>query len=168
MTDLTERLRKRAEEDAKCAENSKVVADLLRPQLEAFEANEDKGNIYAIRMAVDHRNSVERDGQYAADLLEAATTLETLTQENARLREAGWRGIESAPGPTDEFSFYGPLILVWDGENVSAAKKDRTGSFTDLELVEQDGDWMSIFPNPTHWMPLPPAPAHKALGGGNE
>jgi len=87
MTDLTERLRKRADEDAKCAENSKVVADLLRPQLDAFEANEDHGNIYAIRMAVDHRDSVKRDGQYAADLREAATTLETLTQENARLRE---------------------------------------------------------------------------------
>lgn len=88
MTDLTKRLRERADEDAKCAENSKVVADLLRPQLEAFEANEDQGNVYAIRMAVDHRNSVKRDGQYAADLREAATTLETLTQENARLREA--------------------------------------------------------------------------------
>jgi len=75
-----------------------------------------------------------------------------------------WQPIETAPGPSDEFASYGPLILVWDGKNVSAAKKDRGGYFADLESVDRDGEWLDIWPAPTYWMPLPPAPEVSHVG----
>lgn len=164
MTDLTERLR----ECPFCGGDATIVFSDLRPcnvdgWTDGYSVFCRQSVRCSGRLPKFHKTRVE-----AIAAWNKRPTLETLTQENARLREAGWRDIESAPGPTDEFSYYGPLILVWDGENVSAAKKDRTGSFTDLEMVDRDGDWMSIFPNPTHWMPLPPAPARKALGGGDE
>lgn len=73
MTDLErqkliERLEKRAKEDETCAENSRVVAELLAPQMVLFNAREAPWNTYAVRMAVEHENSVKRDSQYASDL----------------------------------------------------------------------------------------------------
>jgi hypothetical protein len=65
---LVERLRKRAKEDRQCAENNRVVAGLLEPQFAAFNAREEPWNTYAVRMAVDHRNSLKRDEQWADDL----------------------------------------------------------------------------------------------------
>lgn len=95
---------------------------------------------------------------------EAAATLETLTQENARLREAGWRDIESAPIGKTMFV----VIGVTDGNGFTG---DRPYT-TDPCCVWRDEDgrfarWPHHWP-PTHWMPLPPAPARKALGGGDE
>jgi hypothetical protein len=71
---LIERLLKRADEDQECADNSAVVASALSGQMDAFHARTGH-NVYAVRMAVDHRNSVKRDSQYAADLREAAALL---------------------------------------------------------------------------------------------
>lgn len=75
--DLIERLRKRAKEDQACADNSAVIVEALAGQMELFEnRNGPAWNTYAVRMAVDHRNSVKRDTQYARDLTEAADALE--------------------------------------------------------------------------------------------
>jgi hypothetical protein len=72
-TTLSERLRKRALQDAQCAENNRVTADLLQPQLDLFNNRNSTGwNTYAVRMAIDHRRSQERDEQWAKDLTEAA------------------------------------------------------------------------------------------------
>ncbi len=66
---LIERLEKRAKEDESCAENSRVVAGLLAPEMAKFKARTDAGwNTYAVRLAVDHQNSIKRDSGYAADL----------------------------------------------------------------------------------------------------
>lgn len=75
MRDLIERLEKRAKEDDECADNSARVADLLSPELGRFNAREAPWNTYAVRMAIDHRNSMERDRRYAADLREAIALL---------------------------------------------------------------------------------------------
>lgn len=79
---LVERLEKRAKEDESCAENSRVVAGLLAPEMAKFTARDDAGwNTYAVRLAADHQNSIKRDSGYAADLraaiglLTAAPTL---------------------------------------------------------------------------------------------
>ena len=76
--DLIERLRKRAAEDETCAVNNEAVAEAFSDQMRLFEEGRGQHNIYAVRMAVDHRNSAKRDRQYAADLLEAIELLEKL------------------------------------------------------------------------------------------
>lgn len=96
VSELVERLEKRAKEDEECAENNRVVADLLSPELAKFNGRDEAGwNTYAVREAVDHRKYMERDSRYATDLREASTTLSTLSTKNAelerevkRLREA--------------------------------------------------------------------------------
>lgn len=102
--ELIARLRKRAKEDQACADNSAVIVEALSGQMKLFDDRAGH-NVYAVRMAVDHRNSVRRDTQYAADLTEAADHIETLEArvatlsaeakhyptvagENMRLREA--------------------------------------------------------------------------------
>lgn len=77
---LIERLEKRAAEDEQCAVNNEVVAALFEPQMRMFDAREGH-NIYAVRMAIDHRQSGKRDRQYAADLREAIAALRALSQE---------------------------------------------------------------------------------------
>ncbi len=98
---------------------------------------------------------------------EAAATLETLTQENARLREAGWRDIESAPRD-------GTRIMLWLREPWACVELALwyepwgvwlTERYLPGETDEMGGIGADV---PTHWMPLPPAPARKALGGGDE
>jgi hypothetical protein len=69
-----------------------------------------------------------------------------------------WQPIETAPNHEDERTRYGPTILVWDGNCVSPAKRDKQGYFCDLESVDRDGEWNDFFPQPTHWMPLPLPP----------
>lgn len=76
---LIARLEKRAAEDERCAVNNEVVAALLEPQMRMFEAREGH-NVYAVRMAVDHRNGGKRDRQYAADLREAVGLLRALQE----------------------------------------------------------------------------------------
>lgn len=101
---------------------------------------------------------------------EAATTLETLTQENARLREAGWRDIESAPREhLARFLAYAEPRS--DTEQVVfevTRYDDKWGNHIRLnEGYGSSTEW-DILKRLTHWMPLPPAPARKALGGGDE
>lgn len=89
MSNLIERLRKRAKEDQTCADNSSVIVDALAGQMKLFEDREGGGwNTYAVRMAVDHRNSVRRDTQYAKDLTEAADHIASLEAALAEAREA--------------------------------------------------------------------------------
>ena len=111
--ELIARLRKRMEEDRQCAANSKIVADLLQPQMDAFEAC-DGHNVYAVRMAVDHRNSVKRDTQYADDL-EAAIAL--LASPPAKPAPAdGMRTLrliaDADPGPSSQQSLAHEMALM--------------------------------------------------------
>lgn len=106
---------------------------------------------------------------------EAATTLETLTQENARLREAGWRDIESAPKDGTQF-----LALVSNGWYAIARAPAEalqkgwpyqwwlTSDRQSYPVVETHSEDSSFGMTLEYWMPLPPAPARKALGGGDE
>jgi hypothetical protein len=74
LLELAARLRKRAAEERQIAENNARVAELLAPELALFEAREGH-NIYATRMAIDHRNSAKRDAAFADDLEAAAAAL---------------------------------------------------------------------------------------------
>jgi uncharacterized protein (DUF4415 family) len=76
--DITSRLRKRAQEDQECADNSRAVVDAFAEQMRLFEVHDGAHNVYAVRMAVDHKNSMNRDTRYAADLREAADLIDRL------------------------------------------------------------------------------------------
>lgn len=79
MSTLVERLRKRAEEEREIAANSAVVAGLLKPQLDRFTNREPPWNTYAVRVALDHRNSAKKDAEFADDLEEAIRLIEGLS-----------------------------------------------------------------------------------------
>ncbi len=109
----------------------------------------------------EYHCSCDYDIRVENAVFEAITALETLTQENARLREAGWRGIESAPtDPEDPI-----LLLLYEWHDmggfmfVGTFDHAKSQWFNNLDHQTQ---------HPTHWMPLPPDPARKALGGGDE
>lgn len=93
---------------------------------------------------------------------EAATTLETLTQENARLREAGWRDIETLP--MDEWV----LVYLPEEGNSGTIHAARKMTARHCTIFQVGHHFASDLTPPTHWMPLPPSPARKALGGGGE
>ncbi|MCY1741174.1 hypothetical protein [Ensifer sp. SL37] len=139
MRELIDRLRKRAKDDQACADNSKVIVEALADQMRLFD-NREGHNVYAVRMAVDHRSSVERDTRYAADLTEAADRIEELEAELG-----GWAPIDTAPRD-------GTIIDLWhvDGYRVP-----------DTWWDEEDGIWTCMFEpeDLTHWRPLPSAPA---------
>jgi hypothetical protein len=83
MEGLMERLAKRAKEDRDCEANNLIVADALSGQMDAFDRRDGTHSVYAVRMAVDHRQSAKRDAQYAADLEAAIALLSALTQEKS-------------------------------------------------------------------------------------
>jgi hypothetical protein len=74
---LAVRLAKRAELEREIAANSRIVADLLKPQREAFKGREGH-NVYAVRMQIDHQRSAEKDDAFAADLEQAVALIRTL------------------------------------------------------------------------------------------
>jgi len=80
---LAERLEKRAKKEREIATNNFVVAQLLDPEFAKFEAREGPYNIYAVRMAVDHRNSAKKDAAFADDLEDAAATIRAFAQGEA-------------------------------------------------------------------------------------
>jgi len=84
---LEERLRKRAYEFRRCAENSRVVENALSEQIERFH-NNSPHNVYAVRLALDHRDSAASDYKTADDLEEAANILEGRTPSPSALMEA--------------------------------------------------------------------------------
>lgn len=89
MTDtLVTTLRSYADREREHAENNRVVAELLQPQVDLFDdryrENCPAHNTYAVRMAIDHRSSAARDETFADELNLAADTLESL---NARVRD---------------------------------------------------------------------------------
>lgn len=159
MTDLTERLRwlladatpgpwKRKGNDVLDAEGGLVVSFTTAFRADATQKKRDKADPNLVAEAITA----------LPDLL---TTLETLTQEVERLREAGWRDIESAPtDPEDPI-----LLLLYEWHDmggfmfVGTFDHAKSQWFNNLDHQTQ---------HPTHWMPLPPAPARKALGGGDE
>lgn len=84
LADIIVRLEKRAEQDRSYAENNTVVADLLETQMALFNAREGQWNTYAVRMAVDHRQSAKKDTQFADDLDAACVILKNyLEQEDS-------------------------------------------------------------------------------------
>lgn len=82
MSDLLDRLRQRVKEERQIAENSEAVARLLQNEVRHFEAGEPY-NLYVVRMALDHRNSAQKDEAFANDLEEAIRLIEAARQSNA-------------------------------------------------------------------------------------
>jgi len=91
--DIVKRLHKRAEKIDVAIANSRVVADLLKPQIDAFEQRTGH-NIYAVRMAVDHENSIKRDEKETAELRQAADTIDALCEACRYIIDAGETGDE--------------------------------------------------------------------------
>jgi hypothetical protein len=88
VSELVERLRKRAKQEREWSANSALVAELLQPEMDKFEARTDH-NIYAVHMAVDHRNDAKKGETFADDLEQAAALVEQVrvmreALENAR------------------------------------------------------------------------------------
>lgn len=81
LLELAERLEKRAKQDREYAINSSVVLGLLEPELAKFSAREGPWNTYAVRMAIEHRNSAKRDNAFADDLEAAAASLRALASQ---------------------------------------------------------------------------------------
>lgn len=106
--------------------------------------------------------------------LHAATTLEALTQEVERLRGAGWRDIESAPKDGTKFmvwadGFEWPEVVFWqDYDPEDAEEIGEPGYWRYAEDLLDDATDSCEPDQWTHWMPLPPAPARKALGGDHD
>lgn len=186
MTDLTERLRRRIVE-------ASPLPWVYRPdkyddwgwirgveqeseigRYRPIVANAKDSNVREDAFAQHRQNKTDPYGPNALLITDAVnalpdllTALETLTQENARLREAGWRDIESAPRD-------GTRIMLWLREPWACVELALwyepwgvwlTERYLPGETDEMGGIGADV---PTHWMPLPPAPARKALGGGDE
>ena len=75
LLELAERLKARALKERQIAANSLVVAQLLQPEIAKFEARDEPCNLYAVRLAIDHRDSAKRDAAFADDLEAAADAL---------------------------------------------------------------------------------------------
>lgn len=65
--ELLKRLEKYEKEARDMAENCEAVAVAFADQMKAFE-DRTGHNVYAVRMAVDHRNSAKREKQLADDM----------------------------------------------------------------------------------------------------
>lgn len=110
VTNLIDRLRKRAEEDQTCADNSKAVFEGLSDQLRLFEEKDGKHNVYAVRIALDHRNGMERDAKYASDLREAIAELERLIDSSKLVQPSALQALQAIanlPTPDTESEFAG-------------------------------------------------------------
>jgi len=69
---LAERLEKQAEIARRAAESSDILAALLKPEMDKFNAGNAPWDTYTVRMAVDHIQSAKRDRQLVQDLSIAA------------------------------------------------------------------------------------------------
>lgn len=78
MADMLDRLRRRAAEDQECADNSRAVFAALGGQMRLFETRDGAHNVYAVRLALDHKHAMEREDRHAADLREAIAEIERL------------------------------------------------------------------------------------------
>lgn len=87
----------------------------------------------------------------------------------------GWMPIETAPKDKD-----GPNIMLSNGVAVAQGwwcdepgyireKRDLDGNYIDQDESDGYTGWLDcdggMLPEPTHWMPLPPAPADSAATG---
>ena len=75
-----------------------------------------------------------------------------------------WQSIETAPLDGTVFLAASPAGIydgIYRGGSVvpCSASEWRTGvEFSDLSDCDRDGGHLSVWPAPTHWMPLPEAP----------
>lgn len=150
--DLIERLRDREKRHRECIANSQVVVDLLRPQMDMFNAREGGYNTYAVRMSVDHQSSIRTTTKEADELRDAADAIAALTaQAHPAGDDGGWREIESAA------TRKGFECLVRNDRGIFVAWFDPEWADVGWWLVsdgKNDGHPLRGSA-PTHWMPLP-------------
>jgi hypothetical protein len=146
LVELIGRLEKRAEEDKACAENSRVVADLLAPEVDKFDRRPDgaQWNTYAVRMAVDHRNSVKRDSLYATDLCEAVAALSAQALEIERLRAvidfvARWAWRTDPPNATRKLSDADRLSIIRHHPTIRRAAQPHIDLAEDEARAKSEG-----------------------------
>ncbi len=88
MTDtLVTTLRSYADREREHAENNRIVAELLQPQIDIFNGREKSHNTYAVRLAVEHQSGAARDEAFADELDLAADTIESLNQRVIDLKQ---------------------------------------------------------------------------------
>jgi len=69
---LAERLDRQADIARRSAESSEILAALLKPEMDKFNARNAPWDTYTVRMAVDHIQSAKRDRQLVQDFTIAA------------------------------------------------------------------------------------------------
>jgi hypothetical protein len=79
---LSTRLREQAAHHQDWADNAQAVVEALSEQMRRFEARDGSHNVYAVRMAVDHKSGAKRDAQIAADLREAADLIDKMEKRD--------------------------------------------------------------------------------------
>lgn len=155
---LVQRLRKYEKEARETAANCEVVAAALAGQIEALEARTGH-NIYAVRLAVDHRNSAKRETQFADDI---AAVLSRMCGPGEVVVQ-GWQPIETAPKDGSWFlSTRGgvPYVTSWDdGEGRFFTFNRSYEAIREKYEGIADAVW-----EPTHWQPIPKPPKD----GGND
>ena len=77
---LIDDLRKRAKELRKCIANSQRIVDLLKPEMDRFDASDAPWSTYVVRMSVDHSSSIRSTTKEASELECAADTLAKLAE----------------------------------------------------------------------------------------
>lgn len=84
LLELATRLEKRAKDERDYAANNTLVAELLQPEFAKWEARKEPFNLYAVRMAVEHRNSAKKDAAFADDLEQAIAIIRAQRPHNDR------------------------------------------------------------------------------------
>ncbi len=83
--DLIERLRERAAKVRGWIASSQRVVDLLRPEMDKFDARTGH-DLYTVRMSVDHKSSIRTQTKEAEEIEAAIARIEAL---EAMVKEAG-------------------------------------------------------------------------------
>ena len=84
MSDIEQRLRDRASKLHEYIKSSQIVVDLLKPQMDLFDARKGGHDTYAVRMSVDHQSSIRTQLKEIAELDEAADTIRDLRKKLER------------------------------------------------------------------------------------
>ncbi|MGN7867739.1 hypothetical protein [Paracoccus sp. 22332] len=135
VAELVARLRKRSKYERDIQANNVAVAELLQPQIDAFNRRDGTHNLFALRLALEHKNCAENDGKLAEDWDAAIATIEAQAAELARLkglleeaREWNWIDFEEAKKAGDEVEAFLPHLCRLDAEIAAALAKPTDAS----------------------------------------
>lgn len=166
MTDLVERLRKRAESEREIQRNNEAVADALEAQLDAFKRRDGTHNNFAVRLGLNHRSCAKNDAALAKDWDEAADALEAAQAQAAEVRRETVEECaqhlttladamhEKAEAIADRSSHHGPFVrpltserdaavMAYDFEQAATAIRALTDAAKEPDHVPDAGNMIA-------------------------